>query len=156
MRTVWKYTLDLTGEPQSLSAPAGAEVLYVARQEGGIALWLEVAATDERGATPLAHRHRNRPGSRKTRSTSAPASSAPTSGTSGNLKGRKMTEHAYEDTATLRAELASLRARQEILADALALAAEEMEELKRIKEERDFLLTEVETLRAALDAKAQA
>jgi hypothetical protein len=48
-----------------------------------------------------------------------------------------------DDIEALRRELSSVRARQEVLADALAAAGEEMEKLQALREERD-------TLRAAI------
>lgn len=49
-------------------------------------------------------------------------------------------DHWLQDTAALRSELASLRARQEVLADALAAAAEEVEKLKSYQQAIDTAL----------------
>ena len=50
-----------------------------------------------------------------------------------------MTEYQDEEIATLRAELRSLHARQELLADALAAAGEEAEKLQSLQDENDDL-----------------
>lgn len=45
MTQVWKYTLELSDEPQVLSIPKGAEILTVAGQHDKPALWALVEPT---------------------------------------------------------------------------------------------------------------
>jgi hypothetical protein len=48
MRSVWKFLLDETGNPQPLHMPEEAEILTVHQQAGRVALWAEVDANKPR------------------------------------------------------------------------------------------------------------